>query len=248
MNYSSTSDRLAEALLQAHRHWQTQGEAGPAPRGGGPPGPAAYTIALSREAGAQGATVAQAVGKKLGWPVYDRELLQRIAEEMGLRTNLLESLDEKQTHWLLESIQAFTVKNVVGESSFFRHLVETVLSLGTHGSCVIVGRGATMILPPASTLRVRLVAPREERIAAMTRRLGLCKEEATSFVAKTDRDRARFVKDHFHKDPAEAVQYDLVLNAARFSTEECADLIIDALHRMQARVRGTVSATQSAAP
>jgi cytidylate kinase len=247
MNHNP-SDRLAEALLQAHRHWQTQGEAATAPRGGGPPGPDAYTIALSREAGAQGAAVAQTVGKKLGWPVYDRELLQRIAEEMGLRTSLLENLDEKQTHWLLESIQAFTLKNVVAEGSFIRHLVETVLSLGSRGSCVIVGRGATMILPPASTLRVRLVAPREERIAALSRRLGLCREEATGYAAKTDRDRARFVKDHFHKDPAEAVHYDLILNSARFSTEECADLIIDALHRMRARVRGTVPATQAAAP
>ncbi len=38
------------------------------------PGP---MIAVSRQVGARGATVARAVGARLGWPVYDHELLDR---------------------------------------------------------------------------------------------------------------------------------------------------------------------------
>src|SRR5690242_12897526 len=46
-------------------------------RGAPPPrtGPAAMTIAVSREAGARGGTIARRVGRKLGWQVYDQELL-----------------------------------------------------------------------------------------------------------------------------------------------------------------------------
>ena len=36
-------------------------------------------ITISREAGARGSTVARLVGKKLGWTVYDQELLEYIA-------------------------------------------------------------------------------------------------------------------------------------------------------------------------
>jgi cytidylate kinase len=242
MNLPTSPERLTEALVQAHHHWIARREAGSAG-----PVPSSFTITLSREAGAQGAAVAQALGAKLGWPVYDRELLRRIADEMGLRTGLLESLDEKRTGWLLEAVQAFSSEHVVGEGSFFRHLLETVLSLGSHGSCVIVGRGAGQILPAATTLRVRLVAPREERIAATARHLGLSREEAVRHVTHTDRERAQFVKDHFHTDAADPVHYDLILNSARFTTEECAELILEALRRLQTRSARAVPATRSAA-
>jgi hypothetical protein len=53
-------------------------------------------------------------------------------------------------------------------------------------------------------------------------------------VEKTDRERAGFVRDHFHKDPRDPRNYDLVLNAARFALPECAALIIAALFRLQA--------------
>ena len=43
--------------------------------------------------------MARLVGQKLGWPVYDQELLEYIAHEMHLRAGVLESLDEKAFRW-----------------------------------------------------------------------------------------------------------------------------------------------------
>jgi len=63
--------------------------------------------------------------------------------------------------------------------------------------------------------------------------LGVPREEAARHIQKKDRDRARFVLDHFHKDPADPLLYDLVLNSSRFSVSECAEVIILALQRMQ---------------
>jgi hypothetical protein len=42
----------------------------------------------------------------LGWEVYDRELLEKVAQDIGLRTNLLESVDERRQSWLLEASEA----------------------------------------------------------------------------------------------------------------------------------------------
>src|SRR4051794_33035458 len=52
------------------------------------PGPAALTIALSREAGARGATIGRRVGRKLGWAVYDKELLEYMAQEEAARQGM----------------------------------------------------------------------------------------------------------------------------------------------------------------
>jgi hypothetical protein len=52
--------------------------------GGARPAPAAApsTIAITREAGARGKTVAEEIGRQLGWPVYERELIEKTAEHL----------------------------------------------------------------------------------------------------------------------------------------------------------------------
>ena len=123
----------------------------------------------------------------------------------------------------------------VSELAYVRHLTQTILSLGTHGDCVIVGRGAAHILPRDTTLRVRLVADLDDRIAAISRRLTLTKDKAAKWVAETDRQRQSFVKDHFLKDPADAHHYDLVLNTSTWSVSDCADLILHGLRDLENR-------------
>jgi cytidylate kinase len=103
---------------------------------------------------------------------------------------------------------------------------------------VIVGRGAAQVLPPATTLRVRLVGPVKDRIEGIRQRFGITPEEAAAWIEKTDQARARFVKEHFLKDTTDPRSYDLVLNSSRFSIAECAELIVDALHRLQVRAPG----------
>jgi cytidylate kinase len=160
--------------------------------------------------------------------------VQRIAQEMNLRTSLLESVDERRVSWLQECVEAFASVPSVSGSAYVRHLTETLLSLAAHGECVIVGRGAAQILPVETTLRVRLVAPVEWRIGAMSKKLGISREEAARQVEMTDRERIRFVKDHFQKEAADPRQYDLVLNSSRYSVGECAELIVEGLRRLQA--------------
>jgi cytidylate kinase len=154
---------------------------------------------------------------------------------------LLEGVDEKPASWLRESVEAFASVPTVTEAAYFRRLLQTLLALGARGECLIVGRGAVHLLPQATTLRVRLTARLEDRIAVMSRELGVSPHEAARHVDKSDRERARFIKDHFQKDPSDPQHYDLVLNSSRFSVEECGQLIIEALRRLQARSAGAAA-------
>jgi cytidylate kinase len=222
-------ERQAEALSKAQKHWE--GERTTA---------RPWLIALTREAGAAGAEVAREIGARLHWPVYDRELIERIAREMGLRSHLLESLDERHRSWLIEAAHSFTLAGPVSEGKFLKQLIETLLSLSTIGHCVIVGRGGAQILPAESTLRVRLVAAKEDRVSAAQRTLKLSHADAQRWVDETDQARTRFIKDHFSRDPNDPTRYDLVLNTSRWTVTECADLVIDALKRLEARKGSSV--------
>jgi len=217
--------RLTEAMERAHRHWQKDTEGGPRPR---------FTVAISHEAGADAPAVARALGERLGWPVYDRELLQRIAAQMGVHASLLASVDEHRKGWLLECLESLGSPAAVSQGGYVRRLVEMLLALAAHGECVVLGRGAAQVLPAATTLRVRLVGPVEDRRASVRQRLGMEPEAAARWVAQTDAERVRFVKDHFHKDPTDPRLYDLVLNSSRLSAPACAEIIVEALRRLQA--------------
>jgi cytidylate kinase len=232
MPYSSSAERVTGALARAQQHWQQRREAA---RRGTTEVASGLTIALSRESGTSGSSVAHELGARLGWPVYHHELLERIAQEMGLRVSLLETIDEKRQSWLRESLEAFSSVPSVSESAYVSHVIETILSLGAHGECIIVGRGAAQILPAQTTLRVRLVAPLEDRITAVSHRHGISRQEAARRIETTDRERNRFIKAHFLKDPSDPGQYDLLLNSWRWSTSEAVDLIVEALRRLQRR-------------
>lgn len=197
----------------------------------------ALTIAISRQVGAGGTSIATEAGNRLGWPVYDHALLERIAQEMHLRTQLLESVDERQTHWLTECIESFSREPRINTNAYVRHLLQTILSLGAHGSCIIVGRGSPYILPRATTLRVRIVADREHRLLGLSRERGISRAEADAQLDTIDRERTAFIKDHFLKDPRDPQNFDVVLNSSCFSYAECADLILEALQRLEVRVR-----------
>jgi hypothetical protein len=165
--------------------------------------------------------------------VYDNELLERIAHEMGLRVNLLESVDERHAGWLHEVADRLMAVPSVSENGYVQHLIGVVLALGTHGECLIVGRGASQILPSDTTMRVLLVAPVEYRIAKVMQQRNVDENVARRHVEAVDRERQSFVRTHFHKDLTDPTNCDLWLNAARFTIEQAADLIIDGLKRLQ---------------
>jgi cytidylate kinase len=223
------ADHLLRALARINaRH---RAEAGDEAWPGEPP---AFTIALSRTTGALGTSVARVVGSRLGWKVYDHELLEQIARDMNVRVGLLEGVAEKHVSWIREMMEAFSAGPQVNEQTYLKHLVGTVLSLGARGRCVLVGRGAAHFLPAARTLRVRLTAPLDFRVAVISRERGLSREQARRFIEKSDRERARFLREHFLADPEDSARYDLILNAARFGAVGCAELIVEGLHHLEA--------------
>lgn len=239
MNIRSTSTHLTHALLSAGHHWQTRSQKEKA--SAAPP----FTIAISRQVGARGTSVAREVGTRLGWPVYDRELLEQIARDMKVRVDLVQCVDERKVGTIQECIEALLLKTPVAEGAYLRHLLDTVFALGTHGESVIVGRGSPQILPSSTTLRVRLVGTLEDRIGVMMKKLGVSRPDAVRYIETTEQERRRFIQDHFYKDSADPLYYDLVLNSSRFSDGECADLILLALARIQQRVTAETRSRRS---
>ena len=131
--------------------------------------------------------MAAELGRRLGWPVYDREILDKIGADMRRPPQHLHALDERPASWLEEFLAGLTSQHSVSAARYLKFLVGAVRGLGEIGRCVIVGRGANFILPAATTLRVRLVASAEDRarvIAEQARQVAAQSKADMEFLAR----------------------------------------------------------------
>jgi len=186
-------------------------------------------LLISREKGSGGLKVAEIVGSHLGWPVFDRQIVEEIGRQAHVREQLVESLDERARGILDDLIREMLLKDEMVTDSYFHNLKKVILMLGHQGDVVIVGRGAEFVLPGEFGLRIRLVAPLAVRIERIRELLGLSLEAAREDVLKTDRERAEFVRRHFARQVGGHLNYDLVINTGAFGIELAAEMVLAAL-------------------
>jgi hypothetical protein len=213
-------DELTEGESPLHGF---QGDRAPPPPSTGVP--AALTVALSREAGARGGTIARRAGRKLGWQVYDQELLEYMSQDPTVIQGMVGALKPDGTAWIEEQMERLLRADSVSQHPSVVNLARVVLTLGAQGGVVLIGRGAGCILPRASTLHVRIVAALEDRIAYMAQWLRLTAEEAAERVRLRDDRRGEFVEKHFQRQSGDVYQYDLLLNSGQLGEDTCAELI-----------------------
>jgi cytidylate kinase len=221
----------AEDSRESPRHG-FQGDRAPPP----PPAeyPAGLTVAVSREAGSRGGSIGRRAARKLAWQVHDQELLEYVAQEGPVHQELIEGLPPAAATWLGQRLEQLLREQSVSQHPSVLRMVRAILALAAPGHVVLIGRGAGLVLPPATTLHVRVVAPLADRIAYMSQWLRLTVEEAAERVRLRDARRAEFLATHFHRQPGEPHQYDLVLNSSLLGEELCAELIAQAARAKQA--------------
>jgi cytidylate kinase len=177
------------------------------------------TICISRQYGARGAEMGRQVAERLGFRFYSQELIHDVAEQAHVRAQLVESLDERVRDGISEWLSGLIRRGVFEPSDYLRNLSKVVLTLARHGKGVIVGRGAHFLLDAKTTLRVRVVAPLEVRVARIAGRDGLTDDAARTKILRIDGERVAFNKQHYGADIADPAHYDLVVNAGTLGLE-----------------------------
>ena len=185
-------------------------------------------ITISREFGARGETLARIVADRIGYSVWDGELIHVISKETGANEAVLKSLDEQQRSNIEDSIQGALMGGEYMNGDYLRRLMRLVHTSASFGKSIIVGRGANCILDPDSILRVRVVCPLEERIRGYAKRQGLGERQARQKVEKTDRERAVFIRQNFHGDVFNPSEHDLILNTGTLPLERLVPVVLQA--------------------
>lgn len=229
-NGSADLARLVEKRL---RTWRAAPRP-PAPRGA--PRPEVYDfVTISRMVGTNGYGLAAALGKRLGWPVFDREILHVMARDDRLRERLYEELDERDVGWI-ENMLRWLLEEGIHKERYFHRLSETILALARQGPAIFLGRGADLILPRERGLRISLVAPLEFRVRNIAVREGLSEPAARKYVTRVQAQRDKFLRVHFGPRVENPARHDLVINMAAIPASTAVELISMTL-RLQGVVR-----------
>ena len=194
-------------------------------------------LTVSRAVGSAGTQVATAVAERLGWPIFDREILQHMAGDDHVRARLYEDMDERDTHWLASVLRVF-FKGEHRREDYLPRLGETVLALARLGPAVFTGRGIDYLLPQDRGLRVRLLDSEENRIARLAHERQCNEETARQEIARIERERADYIRQFFGRAKADPTRFDLMINLARVSENDAVELIVTALQLRGVLVSG----------
>jgi cytidylate kinase len=195
--------------------------------------PKGLSVAISREAGARGTTVARKVGELLGWQVFDQESLDYLLQDDTARGQLLADVPDGAKEWAGEQLDRLRREQRLNADPETAGMVRLILTVAARGDVVIVGRGAGYVLPVETTLHARVVAPFESRVGYIAQWLRMTHEEAAAEVRARDDRRAKFLARTLFRDPHDLYAYDVVVNPARLGIEGAAQFIGWALRTKQ---------------
>lgn len=176
-------------------------------------------ITLSRQYGAGGHTIAEKLLETLGaeWQVWDRQIIDQIAENAQIRREMVEALDERTQGWIDQFVKNVLGAQVMEIHGYRKHLVQVLLALGQQGHKILIGRGANFVLRNA--LNVRLHASVEYRAQAVMRLENIGHEEALRRIQRVDHERAEFTRSVFDRDIEDPTGYDMVIQTDTLGIE-----------------------------
>lgn len=186
-------------------------------------------ITISREFGSGGKYIGILVARKLGIPCYDRDVIERIADESGFVDDFIKRVTEYAPS---KSIFAYSFvgRSASGESiedKIFAIQKKVIRELADKGPCVFVGRSADYILRNYDTLDVFIYAPMEEKIKRTMSFKGVTEKEAKKLIKETDKKRSINYKYYTGKTWGERENYTVMLNSTDLGVEKTADIIAE---------------------
>src|SRR5579871_3210283 len=194
-------------------------------------------VAISREFGCEALPLAQQLVITLNercrpsipWVPYDRELLDKVSEELHIHRSILDMLDGQRRDEMSELFDNI-INRKVPDALVVRKLAELIRTLAVHGHSVLVGRGRSLVTQDLRNgMHIRLVAPHAWRVHTVADRRNLAIQEAEKMVDEGEKQRHQYLKTFFVLDPNFPFHHDLVIDNSRFNLMQIVEIIFAAL-------------------
>ena len=205
-----------------------------------------FIVTINREFGSGGREIGFKLGNLLNVKVYDKAILESIAEKYNLTNQQMEEIKSKKITWwdeicdLYNRIYAFPGEFVVGHDetltatsqNLYEAEAKLLRELSEQESCVIIGRtGFHIFKDDPSAFKIMIIANESSRVQRIMERFNLNEEEAKERMVKADTARENFTKTFSERSRYDARNYDLVLNVTGYTTDQIASFIAECVQR-----------------
>lgn len=193
-----------------------------------------YVITITRQFGSRGRDIGIATAKKLGIPLYDRNVLEKEAEEIDSTLHSLVKFSKNgmSSSGYYKMAYPLGIGSSLKKDRMFEVQSKLVLQHAETENCVIIGRCADYLLREReNVIRCYIFAPYQARIRNSILTLGLATAEPQRIIEEVDKARAEYYRSHTGCEVNNTRYRDLFLNSNLLGVEGTADLIVDAVRR-----------------
>lgn len=195
-------------------------------------------ITISREYGCSGYTIGKKISEILNtsqptpdplWAAYERQVLDRVMEEMDLSQHLVKTLTDDALKDLSDILKS-VFSTLPPQVAVYQKLAQTVRILASHGNVVLVGRASNVITREMiGGYHVHIIAPMDVKIQNVMKNKNISKKEAEKLVIENTARRENYITEYVRFDVRDPHNYDMVINLGHTSLDAAAKLIIQGM-------------------
>ena len=175
-------------------------------------------ITISREMGTGAYQIARELAKKLKYTLVDGPRLAEMAPQYGITDEILERVDEK--------LPVYRTAEDRQQAAYLNIIELILLDFARSGNVILYGRGGQdLLIGMSNVLRLRIIAPFEERVERFAEREWIDPDLARELIRKSDIQRGGFIRFYFDRDWQDPMGYDLTINSSILGKGAIVDLI-----------------------
>lgn len=187
-------------------------------------------ITISREFGSGGRTIGKQVAERLGVACYDKELIEKIAEETGFARDFVRKEDEEapSRNRFAYSFLGRGIKGLSTEDYLWTAQWKIIQEIAEKEPCVIVGRCADYILKERTDcLNVFIHADIEKRAERIVRLYGETNKSPYKRLKEKDKKRSINYQYYTEQEWGMSQNYHLSLNSGAIGIDKCVNIIAE---------------------
>lgn len=192
-------------------------------------------ISVGRECGSGGHEIAEKLAAHYNLKLYDRNLLEEIAQERMLKHNELKKHDESHHNKLLyrtvKGMSSSPEQNVAKlQFAYLRKLAEKGESF------VVVGRCAETVLRTNNNLvAIFVLGDEETKVARLMKEHDCDEKEALKIMKDGNKRRKKYHNTYCKIKWGDSRNYDISINVSRIGVDEAVKLLIDFIEAKKIR-------------
>lgn len=190
-------------------------------------------ITISREFGSGGREIGKRLADKLEVKYYDRELITEISKETGMTEEYITKTSEKgmrpyafqfaKSFAMYSKMQNNQTEILIAQQKILKQIAEK-------GNCIIVGRGADVILKDYNSMNIFVYADMKSKInrcKSKAKDEKLTDKEIENKIIQIDKNRKKFHEIISNLEWGNKGNYHLCINTSELEIKEIIPSLVD---------------------